>query len=551
MALSLSLVACTGHVIASEDNVPARPNIVLILADDMGWSDIGSYGGEISTPNLDTLANKGIRFTQFHNTAKCSTSRASLLTGLYAQQVDMGRIRISTIKNGVTLAEILREAGYHTLAVGKHHGKDNLFERGFDHYWGLRDGATNHFNPGIQRQGEPAPAFKRKPRTWCFDGDCFAPFTPKDKKYYSSDTFTDWSIELLNNLYATTDKQTDKPFFLYLSFQAPHDPLQAWPEDIAKYRGKYQVGFNAIAKKRYQRQREMGLIDESFQYSQPTRRQWDELTPKQQDDQDLRMAVYAAMIDNMDQNIGRLLARLKALGKADNTLILFASDNGSNPSIVDTGDGEIGNIDRWASLGGDWANVSNTPLRLYKNDSFQGGISTPLIAHWPDGIQQPGAVSEFVGHFIDFMPTLLELSGATYPSSYEGETVFPFEGVSLLPVIQGKENAFEQGKLTRAKPIFWQWGLGKAVRDGHWKLVSSDRFGIPNRGEWQLYDMQTDKSETNNLAQQHPEIVNKMVAQYEHWWQQLPENHEGGFLGFIARSVLWYFLQTESHHPEE
>ena len=219
----------------------SQPNIVLILADDLGWSDLGSYGSEIETPNLDRLANEGIRFTQFHNTSKCSTSRASLLTGLYAQQVNMSQLLTKQIQNGVPLGEVLRGAGYSTLAVGKHHGKDNLFERGFDRYWGLRDGATNHFNPGEQRPGEAAPAFKRQPRVWCFDAECSAPYTPPNKDYYSSDAFTTWAINFLDDLQKAEDTSS-KPFFLYLSFQAPHDPLQAWPQDIAKYRGNYLGG---------------------------------------------------------------------------------------------------------------------------------------------------------------------------------------------------------------------------------------------------------------------------------------------------------------------
>lgn len=264
------------------------------------------------------------------------------------------------------------------------------------------------------------------------------------------------------------------------------------------------------------------------------------------------MAVYAAMIDNMDQNIGRLVAKLKSLGVEDNTIILFASDNGSNPIIVDSGDGEIGNIDRWASLGGDWANVSNTPLRHFKDDSFQGGISTPLIINWPQGIRLPGTISDFTGHFIDIMPTLLEVSGADYPSSFHGEHIFPYEGVSLLPVIQSsklsekpKHLAFQQ----RSKPLFWQWGLGRAVRDGPWKIVASGRYSITEGDEWHLYDMGKDKSEITNLADDHPEIVAELAARYDQWWQELPDSRDGDFKDFMARIAFWVITLFEKTTP--
>ena len=527
------------------------PNIVIIMADDLGWSDLGSYGGEISTPNLDALAAGGLRFTQFHNAGKCSTSRASLLTGLYAQQVDMGRLRTSSIKNGVTLAEVLKTKGYRTIAVGKHHGKDNLYERGFDHYWGLRDGATNHFNPGLQRQGEAKPALKKKDRIWCFDAECFSPFTPKEKNYYSSDTYTDWSMKLLA-LDAEDSVQDQSPFFLYLSYQAPHDPLQAWPNDIAKYRGKYRVGFDAIARARYQKQKQMGLIDESFSRSTATFRNWDSLSTEEQDDLELRMSVYAAMVDNLDHNIGRLIAYLKSHKRFENTLIVFVSDNGSNSTLVDIGEGEIGNVDRWASLGSDWANVSNTPLRLFKEDSFQGGINTPLIAHWPKGIRSPGSVSDYLGHFIDFMPTLLELSGATYPSEHLGQEITPYEGVSLVPVFdlqRGSESSLYLEKLLRKDPLYWQWGLGRAVRLGQWKLVQSGRFKVEGFGRWQLYDMSIDKAETENVASLHPERVNMMSKVYDEWWESLPADHEGGVVDKLHHLGLWLVTQFKNSTP--
>lgn len=361
------------------------PNIILILADDMGWSDIGAYGGEIATPHLDQLAHDGIRFTQVHNTAKCFPSRASLLTGDYAQNVGMGRRPATLNEDAVTVAEVLREAGYRTLMAGKHHGKENPVTRGFDRYFGLRDGATNHFNLGHPRPDEPAPAQKIPgKRFWCIDTQCLQPYTPEDRSFYSTDAYTDKAIEYLEEY-----GPDNTPMFLYLSYQASHDPLQAWPEDIAKYQGKYMDGYAAVRQARYDRLIEMQVIDDAYPLPVASHRKWGALSGEKRIEADLRMAVYAAMIDRMDQKIGRLLATLKALGELDNTLVLFAADNGSSAEVVEFGSGDIGTITRWASLGTDWANVSNTPLRFYKNHSYQGGISTPLIAHWPDGIQRP------------------------------------------------------------------------------------------------------------------------------------------------------------------
>lgn len=475
-----------------------KPNIVLILADDMGWSDPGCYGGEISTPNLDRLARNGIRFTQFHNTAKCFPSRACLLTGLYAQQCGMDK-GPGSFRNSVTLGDVLRSAGYRTLAVGKHHSTDNLYDQGFDHYWGMRDGAGNYFNPGRPRAGEGIPAQKRPgKRTWCFDDKVLTPFTPKEKDFYSTDYFTKWAIDFLDQY-----KDEDKPFFLYLAHQAPHDPLQAWPQDILKYRGKYMAGYEAAAKARYQRQVRMGLIDESFPRSRPTHKRWDSLPDQKKKDEDLRMAVYAAMIDRMDQGIGKVLDKVKAMGKEDNTLVLFASDNGCSAEVVRKGTGEIGTITRWASLGRDWANVSNTPFRFFKNYSHEGGICTPLIAHWPKVIRNGGRVSNHVGHFIDIMATLLDITGASYPAGHRGRTVLPCEGESFSSVFEGRERP-------RKKPLFWQWSKGKAVLRGKWKLVSWGR-------QWELFDMEKDKTETTDLAGKHPEVVGELKSLHAQW----------------------------------
>lgn len=482
-------------------NVDANlPNIILILADDMGWSDIGCYGGEIATPNLDRLAAQGKRFTQFFNTSKCFPSRACLLTGLYAQQCGMDT-SAGKLEHCVTLAEVLRSVGYRTLMVGKHHGTDNLYERGFDRYWGMRDGATNHFNPGRQRPGEPAPALKRpEGRFFCFDEQTVQLYTPEDPNYYSTDTYTDWALQFLEEY-----RGEDRPFFLYVSYQAPHDPLQAWPEDIQRYADTYTVGYEAITQARYQRQLDRGLIDERYPLSKPTHKSWEYLSEAQQKDQALRMTVYAAMIDCMDRNIGRLLEwHDQYVSDPNNTLILFASDNGSSAEVVRIGTDPIGTIGRWASLEKDWANVSNTPFRLFKNYSYAGGICTPLIAHWPKVIRDAGSICHEPGHFVDIMATFLDITGAAYPTEHLGETVAPAAGQTLLPLLKG--NLFE-----RERPLFWEWRNGRAVLQNQWKAVAHNE-------NWALFDLSTDKTETLNLANQQPQKLAELTHLHR-WWQ--------------------------------
>jgi len=479
-----------------------RPNVIVLLADDMGWSDLGCYGGEISTPHLDRLGQGGVRFTQFHNTAKCFPSRACLLTGLYAQQCGMDQ-KPRAIQNAVTVGEVLRAAGYRTLMVGKHHGTDNPYDRGFDRYRGLRDGAANYFNPGLQRPGEGVPAQKRPgKRVWCFDDEVLQPYTPEEPDFYSTDYFTNWALEFLDE-WKGEYADAGKPFFLYVAYQAPHDPLQAWPEDIAKYRGKYRVGYEAIAAARYKRQRAMSLVDKTFPRAPRTFRDWETLPEEEKADQELRMAVYAAMIDRMDQNIGRVLAKVRDMGEEENTLILFASDNGSSAEVVRRGDGEIGTLTRWASLQRDWACASNTPFRNFKGYSHQGGICTPLIAYWPRGIQAPGRISQWVGHFVDILATLVEVTGVSYPPESAGEGIPPLAGESFLPVLEDRE-------VPRQSPLFWEWSRGKAVRTGRWKLVSW-------QDKWELFDMTEDRTETRDRSWRRPEIVAQLKSLHRHW----------------------------------
>jgi len=498
---SLLVSACADDSGTASDS--ERPNVVLILADDMGYSDISPYGSEVETPTLQRLAEGGMRFTLMHNTSKCFPSRAELLTGTYAQQSHM-HDRDGAFENAVMLGEVLGEVGYRTIFVGKHHGTDNPYNWGFDHYWGLRDGAASYFNPGEKRPvdpGEPAQKDFAYPRPFVFDDSTVAPFTPEEG-YYGTDTWTDWALELLGRY---EDEQN--PFFLYLSYQAPHDPLQAPQEMIEKYEGRYDDGYSAIRTARYERLLESGLIDEeTYPLSEPTHRDWDALSPEEREDQARRMEVYAAMIDRLDQNIGRIVDELEARGEMENTLFMFASDNGASAEVVRIGEGPIGTVTRWASLQEDWANVANTPYRYYKNDSYQGGVATPFIVHWP-GVVEPGSTTETVGKFIDIMPTLVDLTGAPYPDTYKGDSVVAMQGRSLLPVLKGES-------IERDGPIFNEWSGGKSIyRDG-WKLVQGR-----DTSAWELYHLREDRTETTNVADEHPSRVEDLVDRWEAWYE--------------------------------
>lgn len=481
-------------------NSTEKPNIVLILADDLGWSDIGCYGSEVETPNLDWLAENGVRFTQMYNTAKCNPSRAALITGLYAQQVGYEATYLQPLKNGITFGELLQSAGYRTLWAGKHHGFDHPLDRGFDRYFGLMEGASNHFNPGPRRENEAQPAQKRPNRPFYEDRKLYQPFSPP-KDYYSTDYFTKYALQWLVEY-----NEEDKPFFLYLSYTAPHDPLMAWPEDIAKYKGKYSEGYEVIRQKRYEKQKKLGVIDEKYVLSEATHVPWTSLSDTLRKVEELKMEVYAAMIDRMDQKIGEIIEKLRTLGKLENTVFIFLSDNGASSEVVNIpGDGRIGTVGHWTSLGQDWANVGNTPLRFYKNYSFEGGIKTPLIISWPKGLGNQNQFNDFPAHLIDILPTLAELAGAKYPEEFKGDLILPAEGQSLIPTILG-------GSSLREKPLFWEWSVGKAVRKGDWKLVSHGKDA-----PWELYNLNQDPSETQNKLSQNPELAKELESLFLSW----------------------------------
>lgn len=499
-----------GLISFSASAATEKPNIMFILVDDMGWSDIGCYGSEINTPHIDSLASHGLRFSQFYNTAKCNTSRASLLTGLYHQQTDMTRPR--AVKNGATLAEVLRPAGYRTLASGKHHGRENLIDRGFDHYYGLRDGASNFWNPGGQREGEPAPA-RKGDRYWCDDETTYHPYTPEDPDFYTTDAFTDRALQWLDD-----PALNEKPFFLYLAYTAPHFPLHAWPSDIAKYEGVYDEGYQPIREARYERMVKMGLIDpEKNPLPEWDGKDWASHDDLERRKEIRRMQIYAAMLDRLDQNIGRVLNKLKAQGKLDNTLIMFASDNGGCPDGAirakdkSTRLEDFGKVNSYETVEQSWATVQDTPLRKWKGFSHEGGIRTPFIVSWPAGIQNAGGVYREPGHLIDIMPTLLEITGASYPLKANGQKVLPAEGISLVPAFEGKP-------LVRAKPLYWEYSEGFAIRDGNLKAV---RLRWAKDKEWELYDFSQDENETNDLAAKMPGKLQSMKQQWQKWYESV------------------------------
>jgi len=413
-------------------------------------------------------------------------------------------IKPESFKNTISLGDLLRTAGYRTLFSGKNHSKTSLYNFGFDRVYEFWGGATNHFNPGEQRLNEPVPIFKGGPDKWNIDDKAHQPYnSPKD--FYSTDYFTNYAISFIDQY-----KNESSPFFLYLAFTAPHDPLMAWPEDIAKYRGKYKVGYKTIRDARYRKMLAMGMVDPSMQLSKQSTIDWETLTEEEKDEEDLRMAIYAAMIDRIDQNIGKLLQKLEETGKLKNTLILFASDNGACAENYEkkigseNGKGEPGTLAYWASVGEDWANVSNTPYRYYKNWSYEGGICTPFIAWWPKIISQKGTINDQPLHFVDIMTTFKDITGASYPTHFRNQEIVPMQGESFLPVLKG-----EQLK-ERKKPIFWQWANGKAIRVGNWKAVA-------HKDVWSLYDMQTDRNETNDLKEKYPDKFQELIKLYDEW----------------------------------
>lgn len=527
---------------------PAKPNIIYILSDDMGFSDLGCYGGEIATPNLDALAAGGLRFTQFYNTARCCPTRASLLTGLYPHQAGVGHMVDSKKggpgyqnelnKNCITIAQALKPAGYRAYAVGKWHvtpiPKDDSepprhnwpLQRGFDRYYGTIHGAGSFWDPSSLVRDN-------KIVTCVSDSE----YQPKETYYYT-DAISDHAVRFIRE---HAQQTADNPFFLYVAYTAAHWPMHAKESDIAKYKGRYDAGYEPIRAARWAKAKQLGLVDAKWELT-PASATWDNVRNKAFETR--CMEVYAAMIDCMDQGIGRIVAELKARGQFENTLICFLQDNGAcaepmgrggefkpraeKPSLppmaatdlqhgstpkqtrdgypVRQGYGVMpGPSDTYIGYGRDWANVSNTPFREYKHWVHEGGISTPLVAHWPKGIAARGELRTQPGHLIDLMATAVDLAGANYPTELNAEKITAMQGVSL-------RSAFANQPLPRTEPIFWEHEGNRAARDGKWKLVAKGPGG-----KWELYDMAADRTETRDLASAEPAKLKELITKWEAW----------------------------------
>ena len=536
--LAVAMAAAgTAAVQAKEDR---RPNIIVILADDLGYSDMGCYGGEISTPNLDRLANDGLRFSRFYNASRSCPTRASLLTGLYQHQAGIGRMtfdshlpgyRGTLSRNAVTIAEVLKESGYKTSMIGKWHVaetplRENQREwlnhqvfydtysdlchypvnRGFDSHYGTIYGVVDYFDPFSLVEGE-------------------SPVKDVPEGYYITQALSDRAEREIRE-YAD-DKE---PFFMYLAYTAPHWPLHALPEDIAKYEETYKVGWENIRNARYERQLELGIFgdQEDFLSERQFKDKWEDNPDAEWDAR--AMAVHAAMVDRMDQGIGQVIKALEETGQLDNTLILFMSDNGCSNELCQnmlpgendrpdmTRDGKTiiypknkevmpGPETTYAAIGAKWSNVANTPFRFWKAKSYEGGICTPMIAHWPKGIKKANrGVTPEVGHVMDIMATCIDLAGADYPEYYKGNKIIPMEGLSLLPI-------FKSGHRKGHDYIgFEHFNEGALISADGWKIVRPGR-----KAQWELYNLNVDRSEKNNLAHQYPERLEKMKEAYFDW----------------------------------
>jgi arylsulfatase A-like enzyme len=520
----VGVAACLSAHPRSCQAAPARgnvPNIVLILADDLGFSDLGCYGGEILTPNLDRLAKDGLRFTHFYNCGRGCPTRAALLTGLYPHQAGVGHMmndyrrpgyRGNLNKECATIAELLEPAGYQSFICGKWHvsryinsggPKHNWpLQRGFDSFYGTIHGAGSYFNPV----------------TLCRDNHFVG--RPDQGDYYYTDAISDRAAEYLEQA-----ARLPKPFFLYVAYPAPHWPLHAPEHVVRRYRAQYGIGWDELRVARYRQQVALGLVEAKWPLSplesdvtpwvKTQNRRW----------QQERMAVYAAQVDLMDRGIGRILEKLRVLGLEQDTLVMFLSDNGASgeevssqwqgPHIPEkTHDGRIvvvgnnpnvvpGPASTYQSYGSGWATASNTPFRLFKHYVHEGGIATPFIVRWPAAIPQGNRLVHEVGHVIDVMPTCLEVAKLNYPSIYAGRTIKPAAGQSLLPALQGRK--------LPDRTLFWEHEGNRAVRDGKWKLVAR------HRGPWELYDIEADRTELENLAEKFPVIVKDLAATYAEW----------------------------------
>jgi arylsulfatase A-like enzyme len=516
-----------------------RPNILLIVADDLGYSDLGCYGGEIDTPILDSLATNGLRFSQFYTTARCCPSRASILTGQYPHKVGVGHMvtdlghpgyRGRLSENAATIGEVLRLGGYRTFMSGKWHvGTPDPTDHGFEQYFGTLISAQSFWDSSQYLrlpQGSRARSYK-------------------PDAFYGTDAVTDYALDFLADARTTPEQ----PWFLYLAFHAPHFPLQARPEDIAKYRTRYRSGWDVLRQERIARMKRLRLVKKGTRLSPRSEftnhgetviaenPPWDSLPEDRRADLATRMAIYAAMIDRMDQNIGRVTADLRAKGELNDTLILFLSDNGacaewdpfgfdissSANNILHRGDdlARMGSRGTYHSVGSGWANASNTPWRMYKHYSHEGGISTPCVVHWPAGFRLRNAIENAPAHLIDLMPTIVEAAGTEYPQRLGTRQIPPMAGTSLMPALRGDS--------LPERTLYFEHEGTRAVREGRYKLTAL-------RGKpWKLYDMERDRTEMDDLAVQQPERVATLAKKWQMWAAEnqvtpLPESYPVHYL---------------------
>jgi arylsulfatase len=515
----LALSAAHGDAVAAPP--PSPPNFLLILADDLGFSDVGCYGGEIRTPHLDGLATNGLRFTQFYNTARCWPTRASILTGYYAQQVRRDTVPgVPSGGQGVRppwarlLPDLLKPLGYRSYHSGKWHVDGLRLAGGFDRSYSLED-HDRYFAP--QRH---------------FEDDAKLPAIPAGSNFYTTTFIADHAIRCLQEHAA---RHADQPFFHYLCFTAPHFPLHALPEDVARYRATYQAGWDVVREERWRRMKALGLTDMAlppmerdvgppYHFPEALKKlgsnevnrplPWLELTAAQREFQAGKMALHAAMIDRMDQEIGRVLDQLKRMGVFERTLVLFLSDNGASAEMMVRGDGHNpaappGSAASFLCLGPGWSSVANTPLRRHKTWVHEGGIATPFIAHWPEGIAARGEWRHTPGHVIDLAPTLVELAGGPWPTTWAGHAVPPPPGRSLAPVL-AKDGA------PLHESLWWRHEGNRALRAGDWKIVAAG-----TNAAWELYNLRLDRGETTNLAARQPEKLRELELRWNRWWEEI------------------------------
>lgn len=513
--VAIFLIAALFCSCATKQDSEKKPNILLIMADDMGFSDLGFMGSGIETPNIDRLSREGLTFNHFYNTGRCCPTRASLLTGLYAHNTGLGWMTVSNLgqpgytgdmnKQSITIAQALKQANYATYMTGKLHIMYDAYmkaegpkhnwplQRGFDRYYGHLSGGGGYFNPATLTYNNQRVEI------------------PED--FYLTTAVTDSTLSFLEDHFK--DKK-EQPFFFYVAYYAPHRPLHALQKDVEKYRGKFMDGWDEHRKLRYEKLKETGFINSDWPLTERDKSvpAWVELTDEEKQIWDARMAVYAAQIDCMDQGIGDIIATVEKHGAMDNTLIIFLSDNGGCAE----GQGGDLTLDQLPLLGNNqpaqsyrthWANVSNTPFRMYKHFTHEGGIATPMIMHWPEKIKAKGKISAQVGHVIDLMPTILDVAGVTYPSEYNGKSIHPVQGLSLVKTMDGK--------VMEREPLFFEHEANRAVIKANWKLVSRGVRKTPHEGPWELYDLSIDRTETYNLIDERPEIAKELQELWNNW----------------------------------